>query len=533
MKKLIFSLLIVMVIVLSLCVFISCDKDSEGTPRVNVKFMIDDKVVSESQYKTGEYIQDPNIKEFENKKVVYWTINGLTEQALFPVKAGSVDLTFYAYTTQKITVTYYVGDSEYAKYVYKTGDIIYAPESPSKEGSQFKYWAINDEIAQFPINTAKTSQTEFEFRAVFDNIFNVSFISNGEEILSELHLNGDAIYNTPETSLDRHTFIYWVDENGQQFKEGTIIHSNRTYTALFEEDYYKITYLVGSSNSLYHTLYTTSAAIDLKYEGEGNFYGWYLDKKYTTKYDFSKPVTSDVTIYGKLYTSKYELTVANLGSKAPIDNSDIYSTYGFNTSDAPSTIAISNSLGNIDATYKFTCNGKDAKITYNMITKGEIECSYGAVSKIKISVPKYNYADVDFSSYVVTDLKNGLGNTYYNQKLEQLAIYVATCAVQYVYEAYNSAISGGVVTNGEEKPDKDYTINISSENSTINLTTSDTYYSVKVLNSEDKCIYYSTNQDQMSVSNLERGTYKIVVIFANKYPSYILRQYYTELVQVK
>ncbi len=233
-----------------------------------------------------------------------------------------------------------------------------------------------------------------------------------------------------------------------------------------------------------------------------------------------------------MYTTKYELTTAYLGSKAPIDNSGIYSTYGFNSSDAPNTINVSNSVGNIDATYKFTCNGKDTKITYSLI-KGEIECSYGAVSKIKLTVPKYNYTDVNFDSYTVTDIKNGLGNAYYNDKLEKLALYVASCAVSYANDAYQSAISGGVVTNGEAKPDKNYTVNVTNSGSTINVSTSATYYKVKVINEDDQCVYYSTNASQMSVSNLESGNYRVVVIFANKYPSYILRQYYTELVTIK
>ena len=517
-----------------MCVLIACGEDSQDTlAQVNVKFMIGDAVISEATYTEGDTVANPNISEYQSLTVSYWTVNGNSRRALFPYKVGNTDLVFYAHTIQNINASFYSDGTEVQSGTYSSNDFIQAPQSPTKDGYRFRYWAINNQEASFPYYLNNETETRLRFDAVFEKLYTVQFVSDGNVVTTNEYLKGDTIVMAPTPSKSNNTFIYWQDANGNRFEEGSKVVDDATYTAIFEKDLYSATYYVGTSQRTYKVLYTSGKVLDLKYEGDGNFYGWYTTKNYTQKYDFSKPISGNVSIYGKVYSTDYEI-IYSRGSnqKAPIDPSNFNSTYGFSGTSYPTYISISVGGANIKATYTFYNNGQKLTIAYDMMTNGEILCTYGAYSQIKIVVPKYNYEAISFNSYTTYDLKNGQGNTYYNEKLEQFGLFIASEANAYIQSIYDTTKADGIISTGVEDPDLNVSLNVTTLNNKISATTNLNYYSLKVQDSSGNYVYYSQNANSSLTQELKEGTYKVIAIFENPKEGYVLRQILTYAIYI-
>ena len=541
MRKLLYSLLIVMIFVVSMCCLISCGEESEENDlaQVNVKFMIGEEVYATLTYTEGDTISDPNLEEYKSLIITHWTVNGTTKNAFFPYKVGKTDLTFYAYTVQAISASFNVDGVAIQTKSYTNDDAIMAPESPQKSGYRFRYWAINGLEATFPYSLANEQETKLRFDAVFEKMYTIQFVSDGTVVSSNEYLKGESIVKATEPQKENYSFIYWQDEKGNPYKDGTKVEGDATYTALFEKDFYTATYYVGSSQKLYKTLYTSGKVLDLEYVGDGNFYGWYTTKNYTKKYDFTKPITGNVSIYGKVYSTNYEI-IASKGStqKVTLPNTNFIQEAGFeDVTSAPSYITIAFTYGNVKATYNFSYGGSKVTIAYDVInskyTNGQVLCTYGAVSQIKLTVDKYSYSAIDFTMHGFADTKTGGGDSDFNDALEKVGVYIGQKTIDYLQAIYDETKNSAVSNTGVEDPDLDYSITVTSNTKgTISASSNMPYYSLKIQNSSGDNVFYSTTGKTVNVTDLEPGTYRVIVIFENPKDSYVLRQILTSSIEV-
>ncbi len=64
------------------------------------------------------------------------------------------------------------------------------------------------------------------------------------------------------------------------------------------------------------------------------FIGWYADKDHNTKFDFTKPITSNTTVYAKWTAKDYEVSFVTEHGKAPTSQNVPYNE----TADDPGTL---------------------------------------------------------------------------------------------------------------------------------------------------------------------------------------------------
>lgn len=532
MKKVVFSLLIVMVLFLSISVFVACGEDSGEKVDVTVKFMVGDTVVSEGTYKTGEYVQDPQMDEYLNYTISHWTVNGNRKNAIFPYQVGTADITFYAYTTQWINVAFYVDGANYENWDYESDELVYAPDvNPTKDGYLFRYWALDGKVVKFPydLSDVDDTTTQIKFQAVFELQSVVTFESDGEVVNTYIYGEGDKLQLAPAPEKSGYTFIYWQDEEGNRAEGGSVVTKDATYTALFEKNLYTINYYIGNSSTPYKTLYSSGKVLELEYTGSGNFYGWYTSSAFKTKYNFNKTVSKNVNIYGKVVTSNYSILQNLNNTKIDVDTTNFKSTYKFNAT-YPTSISLNVSNATVSFTYKFTTtNYKDVSISYDMMA-GTINGAFGSdEAKVAVTVPKYNYYELSYTSYTYTELVYG---AYYNEYLKELGLHLAKLVGEYVQDYYDNYTGGTIVTGGVADPDKTYTVRVNTSNKTINVNAAEEFYSVKVQNSDGDYIYYDTNIKSASISNLSSGIYKVIVVYETNYTTYVLRQILTYSIQV-
>ncbi len=532
MKKVVFSLLIVMVLFLSISLLVACGDDSGEKVDVNVKFMVGENVVQEATYKTGDYINNPQIYEYLNYTISHWTVNGKKKNAIFPYQVGTTDIVFYAYATRWISVSFYVDGVNYETWDYESDELVYTPDvTPSKDGCIFRYWALDNQIVTFPYDLADldSDATSIRFDAVFEMQSEVEFIVDGEVVNSYKYGEGDKLQLAPTPEKDGYTFIYWQDEEGNRAQAGQVVDKDMTFTAVFEDRLYTINYYVGNSSSPYKTLYSSGKVLELEYTGSGDFYGWYTTSAFKTKYNFNKNVTKSVNIYGKVVSSNYSILQNLNNTQISIDTTDFKSTYKFNAT-YPTSVFLSVSNATVSFVYRFTTtNNKEVMISYDMFN-GTINGAYGNdEAKISIIVPKYNYYELSYTSYTYQELVYG---AYYNEYLKELGLYLAKTVGSYVQNYYDNFTGGTIVTGGVADPDKSYVVKVTSTNKNINVVAQDEFYSIKIQNSDGDYIYYAKNAKTASIANLESGIYKVIVTYENNYTTYKLRQILTYSIQV-
>ena len=527
MKKLAYSLLFVMILTLSIFLFVSCGEDEQETPlaQVNVKFMIGDTVYKEAVMTEGDSIEDPGIKEYGAYSISYWTVNNTSKFAVFPYTVGKSDITFKANTTRLIKVSFYSdGEKLYAE-DYKTSEKVYAIESPEKEGYKFMGWEYNDELVKFPYSLKTFEEDELRFEAIFEKLSKVECYAFGEQLSSGYYINGITISLPEEPKVSGYTFLYWQDEKGNRITDKSLIDGDMYISAIFEKNLYTVNYYIGSSAKPYKTLYVSSKALELKYEGDGVFYGWYTTSSYATKYDFTKTLSSDIDLYGKVYTSDYSILRSYGSTQKASINTTVFSSLAFDTT-YPTTVTISVASNKVKATYSFTTTDKKkGTIVYDMFA-GTITGTYGTnEAGISITVDKYNYQEINLSNYIYTETVVTEVSGKYNPSLKTIALKVAEVTYNYIHNEYNSAKTE-VVTTGIADPEKTYTVSVTKSGKTINMSSNETFYSVKLFNEDSlEYMYYAQNSKSVSVSNLIAGDYVVTFAFDQTIDGNRIRQY--------
>ena len=301
------------------------------------------------------------------------------------------------------------------------------------------------------------------------------------------------------------------------------------YSAVFEKDLYQINYYVGQSATPYKTMYTSLKAIDLKYEGEGDFYGWYTSSSYTTRFDFTKLINRNVNIYGKVYKDDYSiLTSFGRTQKATLDTSS-FDEKVFDTT-YPTTINIAVNSNTVRATYSFTSsNRQKGTIVYDMFA-GSIYASFGTNdASISIGVDEYNYGDIDFSNYRYSQ---SIVNAYLNPELKKIALKVAETVFNHIHGEYSGAKTE-VITAGSDFPEITFNVNAKVSNDSIVVTSDTTFYSLKVYSAiSNSYIKYVQSEKNLTISNLATGNYILTFAFDKTIDNYKIRQYYSVTVSI-
>ncbi len=531
MKKLAYSLLIVMIVTLSIFLFISCgeDKNDADLAQITVKFMIGDKVYSESLYKEGQEIEKPDISEYGSYTITGWTINGTNKYAFFPYEAGKNDLTFYATTTHNVTVSFYAEGENVLTKKYENNAMVQSVTAPSIEGYKFMGWKLDEDYVTFPYSLKKFDGDSIRFDAIYERLYKAEFTSFGETYSKVYYTKDSKLIVPTDPEEEGYSFICWEDSNGNRMPSEITMNQDVEYTARFEKDLYQINYYIGSSATPYKTMYTSLKALDLKYEGEGDFYGWYTSAKFTTKFDFTKLINRNVNIYGKVFADDYAVLRSYGNTQKTTIDTSTFDADLFDTT-YPTTVTMAVNSNTVRATYSFTSTDrKKGTIVYDLFA-GTIYASYGAsTASISIGVDEYNYAEIDLSHY---RYNQSIVNQDLNPELKKIALKVAQTVYEYIQDIYTSAKTDTVST-GVDFPEITFNVTAKAQGNSIKVTSDTTFYSLKVYSTKESAyVNYYENGKNLTVSNLDEGNYVLTFAFERTIDNYKIRQYYNVAVSI-
>ena len=180
------------------------------------------------------------------------------------------------------------------------------PAKPPKENHTFAGWYNGDEKFDFDADTTNAPNV-LNLVAKWDiNKYTVQFVSEHGSFEDQTIEHGKPIDTDKLTPpiVEGFTFDGWyADENRTiEFDFTKPITSNTTVYAKWTAKDYEVSFITEHSDApaSQNVKYNGTADDPGKLSAEGyTFIGWYTDETYAKEFDFTKPITSNTTVYAK------------------------------------------------------------------------------------------------------------------------------------------------------------------------------------------------------------------------------------------
>ena len=216
------------------------------------------------------------------------------------------------------------------------------PAAPSKENHTFAGWYNGDEKFDFDADTTNAPNV-LNLVAKWDiNQYTIKFVSDHGSFEDQTIEYGGTIKTDKLTipKVEGYTFDDWYTDNtySTKFDFTQPIKSNTTVYAKWTANDYEVSFITehGKAPASQNVPYNETATDPGKLSAEGyTFDDWYTDATYTTKFDFSTPITGDTKVYAKweknapVLPDTYALNVS--GAFVYVDGVDVTAPAGDTT----------------------------------------------------------------------------------------------------------------------------------------------------------------------------------------------------------
>ena len=213
--------------------------------------------------------------------------------------------------------------------------------APTVEGYTFGGWyADAAHTTEFDFSTPITGDTTIYAKWTANDYYVSFFTEHGDPPTSQnVKYNGTAT-DPGKLSEEGYTFDGWyTDDNySTKFDFTKPIKSNTTVYAKWTANDYEVSFITehGNAPASQNVKYNGTAGNPGKLSAEGyTFDGWYADENRTIEFDFTKPITSNTTVYAKweknapVLPDTYALNVS--GAFVYVDGVDVTAPAGDTT----------------------------------------------------------------------------------------------------------------------------------------------------------------------------------------------------------
>ena len=221
------------------------------------------------------------------------------------------------------------------------GEKFTKPAEPPKENHTFAGWYNGDEKEKFDFDADTTNAPNvLNLVAKWDiNKYTVKFVSEHGSFADQTIEHGKPIGTDKLTipTVEGFTFDGWYtdDTYSTKFDFSTPITGDTKVYAKWTAKDYEVRFITehGDAPASQNVKYNGTAKDPGKLSAEGyTFDDWYTDDTYSTKFDFTQPITGDTTVYAKweknapVLPDTYELNVS--GAFVYVDGVDVTAPAG-------------------------------------------------------------------------------------------------------------------------------------------------------------------------------------------------------------
>ena len=267
---------------------------------------------------------------YPGSKTQWDKINGTDELPNNPLVCNKLEATFNPDNGDP-TVTKFIDNDKNSKFT----ELV--PE-PTKENYTFAGWYNGNE--KFDFTTVPTGDVTLTAKWTANDYYVSFFTEHGDPPTSQnVPYNGTAT-DPGKLSEDGYTFDGWYTDETytKEFDFTKPITSNTTVYAKWTAKDYEVSFVTehGDAPTSQNVPYNGTASNPGKLSAEGyTFDDWYTDATYSKKFDFTKPITSNTTVYAKweknapVLPDTYELNVS--GAFVYVDGVDVTAPAGDTT----------------------------------------------------------------------------------------------------------------------------------------------------------------------------------------------------------
>ena len=267
---------------------------------------------------------------YPGSKTQWDKINGKDELLNIPLVCNKLEATFNPDNGDP-TVTEFIDNDKNSKFT----ELV--PE-PTKENYTFAGWYNGNE--KFDFTTVPTGDVTLTAKWTANDYY-VSFVTEHGDPPTSQNVKYNKTADDPGTLTEEgYTFDGWyADENRTiEFDFTKPITSNTTVYAKWTAKDYEVRFITehGKTPTSQNVKYNETADDPGKLSEEGyTFDDWYTDDTYTTKFDFTKPITGDTKVYAKweknapVLPDTYALNVS--GAFVYVDGVDVTAPAGDTT----------------------------------------------------------------------------------------------------------------------------------------------------------------------------------------------------------
>ena len=195
--------------------------------------------------------------------------------------------------------------------------------APTVEGYTFDGWYTDKNYTtEFDFSTPITGDTTIYAKWTANDYYVSFFTEHGDPPTSQnVKYNGTAT-DPGKLSEDGYTFDGWYTDETytKEFDFTKPITSNTTVYAKWTAKDYEVSFVTehGQAPASQNVPYNGTADDPGELTAEGyTFIGWYTDDTYDTEFDFTKPITSNTTVYAKWTAKDYEVSFVTEHGDAP------------------------------------------------------------------------------------------------------------------------------------------------------------------------------------------------------------------------
>lgn len=210
------------------------------------------------------------------------------------------------------------------------------PAAPSKENHTFAGWYNGDEKFDFDADTTNDPNVLKLVAKWEKSKYTVKFVSDHGSFKDQTIEHGKLIETGKLTipEVEGYTFDGWYtdDTYSTEFDFTQPITSNTTVYAKWTANDYEVRFITehGNAPTSQNVKYNGTADNPGTLMAEGyTFDDWYTDNTYSTKFDFTKPITGDTKVYAKWEKNApntYALNVS--GAFVYVDGVDVTASAG-------------------------------------------------------------------------------------------------------------------------------------------------------------------------------------------------------------
>ena len=194
------------------------------------------------------------------------------------------------------------------------------PAAPSKENHTFAGWYNGNE--KFDFTTVPTGDVTLTAKWTANDYYVSFFTEHGDPPTSQNVKYNETATDPGKLSEDGYTFDGWYtdDTYSTEFDFTQPIKRNTTVYAKWTANDYEVRFITehGDAPASQNVKYNGTAGNPGKLSAEGyTFIGWYADENRTIEFDFTKPITSNTTVYAKWTANDYKVSFITEHGNAP------------------------------------------------------------------------------------------------------------------------------------------------------------------------------------------------------------------------